>query len=423
MESAKARLSQVGFAIREALDTECDPAEDVRVARAALLHAVTHSSPPRRPRGTLALIFDPRVVATFLAPVAAAAALFAWVTRPISFTVQNANDARLGDLVEASGREPLPLTFSEGSSVVLREGSRARVLAADASGARVLLESGEAEVSIQHRVGRKARWNVEAGPYRVLVTGTRFRVGWNASEQSFGLDLHEGNVVVSSNRCLEGDRVVRAVETLTLSCAAVSKVTSSAAGDVAPNTAKPEAAPTTANFPSTNAKASLHAQVAETEALDAFREPLAAGRFAEALRLAERADFARVMVTADRNDLLQLADAARLSGRVDRAVQALTTVRQRFAGSEEAANAAFSLGRIAFDQQKAYSEASRWFSAYLAEQPGGPLMGDAFGRLIEARERSGDLAGAQTDAERYLRRFPQGPYAAEARRILANAKE
>ena len=40
MESAHARLSQVGFASREALDSECDPAEDVRVARAALLHAV-----------------------------------------------------------------------------------------------------------------------------------------------------------------------------------------------------------------------------------------------------------------------------------------------------------------------------------------------------------------------------------------------
>lgn len=421
MESAKARLSQVGFAIREALEAECDPALDVRVARAALLHAVTHSAPSRR--GTLALIFDPRVVGSFLAPMAVAAALLFWVTRPISFTVHDADDGRVGDLVEASGRERLPLTFSEGSSVVLREGSRARVLGADANGARVLLEAGEAEVSIRHRVGRKARWNVEAGPYRVLVTGTRFRVGWNASEQAFELELHEGSVVVSSNRCLEHERVVHAGETLTLSCANAPTVASSAAFDIAPNTPAATQAPSTASFPSAGAKPSTHALVAAEEALDAFREPLAAGHFAEALRLAERADFGRVIVSASRSDLLQLADAARLSGRTDRAVQALTMVRQRFPGSEEAATAAFSLGRIAFDQHKAYQEASRWFSAYLAEQPGGPLMGDAFGRLIEARERSGDLAGAQTDAERYLRRFPQGPYAAEARRILANPKE
>ncbi|HET9958058.1 MAG TPA: tetratricopeptide repeat protein, partial [Polyangiaceae bacterium] len=290
----------------------------------------------------------------------------------------------------------------------------------DANGARVLLEAGEAEVSIQHRVGRKARWNVEAGPYRVAVTGTRFRVAWNPAEQAFELALHEGNVLVSSNRCLQQERVVHAGETLALSCATRSKVAASASVEVVPTAPPVAGAPSGATWHAQAPKASARAvTTAETEALDAFREPLAAGHFAEALRLAERAHFERVIANASRSDLLQLADAARLSGRIDRAVQALGAVRQRFPGSEEAGTAAFSLGRIAFDQHKAYGEASQWFSTYLAEQPGGPLMGDAFGRLIEARERSGDLAGARTEAERYLRRFPQGPYAAEARRILA----
>ena len=46
-------------------------------------------------------------------------------------------------------------------------------------------------------------------------------------------------------------------------------------------------------------------------------------------------------------------------------------------------------------------------------------MGDAFGRLMEARLRSGDDAGARANATQYLRRFPGGPYSSEARGILS----
>jgi hypothetical protein len=45
-------------------------------------------------------------------------------------------------------------------------------------------------------------------------------------------------------------------------------------------------------------------------------------------------------------------------------------------------------------------------------------MGDAFGRLMEARLRAGDTLRARTTAEQYLGRFPAGPYSAEARGIL-----
>jgi hypothetical protein len=46
-------------------------------------------------------------------------------------------------------------------------------------------------------------------------------------------------------------------------------------------------------------------------------------------------------------------------------------------------------------------------------------MGDAVGRLMEARQRQGDLEGARADAERYLQRFPKGPYAGLAKRLLS----
>jgi TolA-binding protein len=129
--------------------------------------------------------------------------------------------------------------------------------------------------------------------------------------------------------------------------------------------------------------------------------------------------FDRVCQTATSKELLALADAARLFGRSRRAVVALQALRQRFAGSSDAATAAFRLGRIAFEKHHAYGDAASWFDIYLREQPSGPLMGDAFGRLMEARQRSGDWAGARVEAQQYLRRFPQGPYASEAQGILS----
>ena len=146
---------------------------------------------------------------------------------------------------------------------------------------------------------------------------------------------------------------------------------------------------------------------------------VAAGHYGDGLRAAERAGFARVCRSANDVELLALADAARLSGRTARAVEALLALRQRFPGSPSAATGAFALGRLAFERRAAYGEAARWFGTYLDEQPAGPLMGDAVGRLMEARHRAGERAAARRDAERYLLRFPEGPYAGTARAILA----
>jgi hypothetical protein len=82
--------------------------------------------------------------------------------------------------------------------------------------------------------------------------------------------------------------------------------------------------------------------------------------------------------------------------------------------------AAFALGRIAFDQRADFGGATRWFRTYLAEQPEGRLARDALGRLMEARSRVGDAAGAQVEARKYLDRYPSGPHAEMARRLTAD---
>jgi transmembrane sensor len=417
MDSPKSELKNLGEAIRDALDAGANPAEQIRTARSALLERVAARNAAsvrpgwlRRPGRPAVRVWGALGVVGAIGLVGAAAAFAIWIRLPISFQVGAAGTAgRLGDVVEAAEGLPVALRFSEGSAVVLGAGGRARVLSAESAGARVLVESGAVDVAIVHRRPRGTRWSFEAGPFHVLVTGTKFRLDWNPKDQSLGLSTREGSVLVSGG-CLAEAHAVRAGETVRWSC-------QSLPAPPAPMSAAsaPSAAPTPAAAPGTR-----FALLSEPAARsDAWRELLANGHLAEGLRAAERADFGRVCRTAGESDLLALADAARLSGHTARAVQALAALRQRFPRSPDAATAAFSLGRIAFERRGAYPEAVRWFSAYLAELPQGPLMGDAVGRLMEARQRAGDRTGARADAARYLQRFPEGPYAPEARVMLS----
>ena len=76
-----------------------------------------------------------------------------------------------------------------------------------------------------------------------------------------------------------------------------------------------------------------------------------------------------------------------------------------------APSAAFHLGQLAFDGRGAYADAEREFATYLALRPRGPLAAEALGRMMEAQQRSGDLAGARISAARYLALYPTGAHA------------
>ena len=418
MEPAEAKLIRAGKKIRSALDDEGNAAEELRAERKRLVDTVA-SRNVRQARGR-GLAFLPGRRGIFAgAVIAAAAGVLIWLQMPISFQIGASAQAgaaavkgRLGDVVEAGDSSSTAVSFSEGSSILLDKRSRLRVLSVESNGARVLIESGRADVAIAHRA-RKPRWRFEAGPVAIAVTGTKFRVDWNPKDMTFGLELSEGSVIVSGD-CLPGPRTVTGGGSLKLSCppsgAAAAAMVASA--DVTPSIADEKPA---LEAPARPAAAARREAKVDNESWQAL---VAAGHYGDGLRAAERAGFSRVCRTADSAELLALADAARLSGRTARAVEALLVLRQRFPGSLNAATAAFALGRVAFERRGDYSESARWFSTYLDEQPSGPLMGDAVGRLMEARHRGGERAAARRDAERYLQRFPEGPYAGTARAIL-----
>jgi TolA-binding protein len=153
--------------------------------------------------------------------------------------------------------------------------------------------------------------------------------------------------------------------------------------------------------------------------LKTLRELAAAGHYSEAVRVAQGNDFAALCRAASIDDLMLLADAARLSGASEPARDALLSLRERFAADPRAATAAFLLGRIYFEQLKDHTRAAHWFSVVLDEQPKGELADDALSRLAEAKALSGDHAGAREAARRYLRHNPKGPQAERAK-LLAD---
>jgi transmembrane sensor len=401
----KEDLEATAARYRELILKDPRAGDELRRGRAAFLEEVERQNAAasvRRPSARL----RPWLALVFPAAVAAAAAAF-WIwPRPVSFQIGEARPGELGSSVEATDGRTVPISFSEGSTLFLRQGGRIRVLSLEAGNTRVLVEDGVVDAVIAHRAGAKTRWDFEVGPYRVTVNGTKFRMAFRAGERSLRVSTEEGSVTVAGG-CLPKPQTVSAGESLEPICPS---------GEVPPPHDMPaiEAAPAAPAAPARDVAPATRAM-----RVDRWRELLAAGRLLEGLRAAERANFDQVCRSATQKELMALGDAGRFFGPSRRAVAALVALRERFPGSVAAGTAAFTLGRIVFEKDHAYARAAGWFETYMREQPSGPLMGDAFGRLMEARLRSGDTTGARASAEQYLRRFPGGPYAGEARGIMS----
>jgi len=153
-------------------------------------------------------------------------------------------------------------------------------------------------------------------------------------------------------------------------------------------------------------------------ALPAWRRLAASGEHAAALAAVERAGLAAVLERADAESLEQLAHSARLANAAEPARRALQALRRRFPRDARARMAAFLLGRVALEQEKDPDAAASWFSVYLQEQPSGPLIEEARGRILELRRHQGDPAAVQAAARAYIEHHPEGSRARLARALL-----
>jgi transmembrane sensor len=381
--------------------------DELRQARARFLLATRNRS-LQRPRKRFSVAW---AAVAFAASIVLS--VVAWQRfkpqAPVNFDIgiEHAT-GQVGALLSAVGPEALPVRFSDGTSLSMASATLARVTETNWRGATVVLEEGSLRVAVVHRDA--SAWHVKAGPFTVIVTGTKFDVRWSAREQALALDLQEGSVTVLGPSLGASGRRVSSGESLRVSVEEkvtdVSPPLTSAAGETAAAPARRDDA--TRSLPSD----------ATGNGRGSWRQLALGGRYAEALAAAEGEGFDAACRRASAADLLLLGDTARFAGSPKLAEQALQLVRARLAGTHEAAMAAFSLGRIAYDERRNYREAARWFRTYLREEPSGGLAREAAGRLIEAESAAGDVAGARESAIGYLGKYPAGPHAGLARTVL-----
>jgi TolA-binding protein len=390
--------------------------------RASVLDEVRARVAAAPPRPRLRLRFAlPTVLAC-----AAAAALVAWTTWPPALSFRTSEPALVtgagaGSVLAARDDAELALDFSDGSRVALAPAARLAVQDLASRGATLALERGRAELRIVHRA--RTRWVVKAGPAEVRVTGTRFWIGWDPALEELSVEMREGSVEVSGLPGATGAESLRAGQVLRASprrggfeivdavaAAEASRLPAAAPATAALAGAPPAEAPPAAPLPAARAR-----HVAPVPATT-WRELAGAARYGDALRAATRAGFASACDSFGAEDLLLLGDVARLAGDPDRAEQAYRAARRRFPSVDRSA---FALGLTAFEQRRQYREAASWFATYLGQYPNGALAREAAGRLVEARQRAGDDAGARAAARDYLGRYPAGPHAGLARELLA----
>jgi TolA-binding protein len=393
---------------------------------------------------------------------AAVAILLSWPSAPgpVGYRVDDGAELRATDEpIVASNEQVRNVRFSDESWIRLTPGSRAHVTELTAAGASVTLDDGEATVYVRHR--KDTRWSVQAGPFLVRVTGTRFRVGWSASRQAFELDVFEGKVEVRGPNVEE--RTIRDGGTLRMRLqpdpppaptqldAVPSLVAPSpsrpaqrapdpASHEDAPSYRPPGAHPTVAS--TSNPTEPLHPEAStpgppEPRASEesqpdpdpsspelpparaagpTWKALFSDGEYEKALAVLGPEQVEEAIWRGDAKDLIDLGTAARRTGDL-RAGYIYSAVRSRFPGTVEAANAAFILGRMEFHTGR-LQEAATWLETYLRERPNGRFAREAAGRLVEAYQRVGDESRARIAAERYLARYPDGPHAELARSVL-----
>jgi hypothetical protein len=379
-----------------------------------------------RARSSLRLVLLAAAAAVTLIALLVAGRSWVFDERALELTVDGKQATIAGAI---GGTEPHLVRFSDGSTIALDPKSALDLTEAASHRVGVTLKQGAANFDVVR--GGASRWEIGAGPFRVRVLGTAFRVGWDAEARRFSLSVTRGAVRVSGP-LLSGEQVISAGATCMVDLS-VQRATFGT-GEVgvqepvaatgpqsfrteaaAHDKAEPQPGPNPADQRATPVpmRSATRVEPPRQSALD-WRELERKGQFDEAIQAAMRVGVDQIYAGASAEDLMGLARAARLAGRHDISGSALLSCRRRFAGTPDAAMAAYLLGRNA-----APAEAARWFSTYLNEQPDGALAREASGRLLEAHFGSGQREAARAHARAYLLRYPSGPHAEFANMVLS----
>jgi transmembrane sensor len=314
-----------------------------------------------------------------------------------------------GASVETSGTNSQLITLAEGSRVELSPDTRVEFSTVREQAVRVFLKRGEARFDVAHVAART--FTVVTRPVQITVRGTRFRVRISEGpEARVTVSVDQGRVEVQRSGSNEAVRQIGAGETWSMALAGATE-TRAASSSPAPS-AEP---PPTASAPPPSS-AVRPAPSAPAEAPDQFSELVKARKYREAYASLGPSGFSRELGQANARRLLELADAARLSGRPAEAARAFDRLRKTHRGDPRAGLAALELGRLRMDSLGDLSGALEAFTDAATLARSGAVREDAEARKVFALERLGDKSGCARARDAYLARFPTGIHAASIRR-------
>jgi len=382
----------------------------------ALREPVTEQSIHRMWRGVAARRASVR--ARSQRPVWAAAAFAAVAIALVAFWFSARGDSKVGPLRLASGDEveqvlvgssgePRSVPLSDGSRLTLSPGARLTQLENTGQVFSALLDTGHVEVMVQP--GGPRQWSFECGLATVEVVGTHFTL--ERAPERVRVEVFEGIVLV------RGERVPNRVRRLV--SGDVLEIHASAAEAAASIIEPPPSA--SVSEPSTESSSDPKAPTAaDTPKAPSWRDLARRGAYADAYRSLGERGIAQEAARSDVDDLLALADVARLSGHPAEAVAPLRRVINEHAGDGRAAVAAFTLARIQLDSLGQAGGAAQSFSQALALGLPAPLVEDARARLVEAHSRAGNRDAARAAADEYNKLYPAGRHANAVRRWVSD---
>jgi transmembrane sensor len=266
----------------------------------------------------------------------------------------------------------------------------------------LLLEAGRVDVEVTP--GGPRQWSFECGLATVEVVGTEFSIA--RTPERVRIEVTEGIVLVRGERVPDRVRRLTAGDVLEISVPIAAHEQPAAPAAAVPPADPSEEDQGASSAPAPSAKPTR----------PAWRELARRGEYADAYRSLGDRGIAQEAARSSVDDLLALADVARLSGHAVEAVAPLRRVIDEHPGDGRAAVAAFTLARIQLDSLGQPAAAAQSFSQALSLGLPAPLVEDARARIVEAHARAGNRDAARNAADQYDKLYPAGRHASAVRR-------
>jgi transmembrane sensor len=318
---------------------------------------------------------------------------------PSSGPVHLAEGALADHLVATD--KPQHFKLDDGSVVDLASSTSLETRANTSTAFTVYLKG---TATFEVKPGGPRRWSIVSDLLTVDVIGTRFDV----IAEPFGerVVVEHGIVLVRGERV--PNRVQRLVDGQSLRVSSAPPVLELPPDSPAP---PPPPSPAVLSPPRATAPSPTWKDLARTGDYEgAYRQLGPDGLAIQASR-------------ASVDDLLALADIARLSAHADEAVAPLSRVVDEHPSDARAAVAAFTLGRLELDTLNHPAKAAKAFARSIALHAPGGLVEDAYARLVEADVKAGDRDAARAVAREYAEKYPQGTRSSTMARWIAGTPE